>query len=300
MRSAWSWVVALGIAGCLGGDDEAGGLGQSDVTSGVDGLDGLDGQGPGEGECLADEDCEGAFDDLGACEVAMCQTSTGQCLVARAPDLTTCDDGDACTSRSFCNGGFCEAFPSDTIDCDDDDPCTIDTCADDGSCRHSADPGCEPELCGNDVCDAGEREDCPEDCDGGGGGGQVGCGDGQCDLAALEFLVCPEDCGGGGGGGGAGGCNDGVCDQATFESVWCPQDCGGGGGGGGGNCGNGTCDLLERATCPGDCPGGCGDGVCHQGEQFLCNDDCAEGNPDCGDGACEAPEDATICPDDCP
>ena len=235
-------LIGLSAVAC-DGDDARPGLGQSDAT------DVLGAVTTGEpGACESDEDCADAGLDPDVCEIAICHTSAGKCVVAEAPDLTVCDDSDACTAKSFCRGGVCEAFPSDTVDCDDGDACTLDDCDEAGQCLHTAitTGPCIPE------------EPPPQ-----------------------------------------GGCGDGQCDQATFESVWCPQDCNGGGGSGG-NCGNGACDPFERVTCATDCPGGCGDLVCHQGEQFFCADDCAEGNPECGDGTCAAPEDAAICPDDCP
>jgi len=265
--------VALFAVGCE--DDAVPGVEQRDGDARLGDVDGADAPGGdgAVGSCSRDEDCEGAVQDLGECEIAICQTSTGRCLAARAPDLTVCDDGDDCTKKSFCRAGGCEAFPSDTVDCDDGDPCTNDRCDARGSCVHDrVTVGCgQAAVCGDRRCDAGEATSCPGDC-------------------------------GGGGGGGGGGCGDGTCDQATLEALWCPQDCGqsGGGGGGGSACGNGQCDPLERLSCPTDCPGVCGDGVCHQGERFACANDCAQGNPVCGDGSCAAPEDATNCPDDCP
>ncbi len=220
MRAMFIGVLALGVAAIGCDDDEAKpGIGQND------GRDALDEVGAGEVDvvdgqvvCTTDDECVGAIGDLDGCEIAICHTSTGRCLVAEAPDLTPCDDGASCTTKSFCTSGTCEAFPSDTIDCDDGDPCTIDGCNAEGQCtrRFVTTGECAPvDLCGNGRCDLEEAGTCPEDCRSG-----------------------PTQPGG--------GCGDGACDSATFESVWCPQDCSGGGGNPGGGCGDGACDTAVR------------------------------------------------------
>jgi hypothetical protein len=214
-------VVALAGFG-LGcdSDDPRAGIDQNDVADGL-GEVGSDGSVAGEG-CLTDFDCEGMLEDLDECEVALCHTSTGRCLVAEAEDLARCEDFDPCTRASFCRSGVCEAFPSDTVDCDDGDPCTSDTCDETGACTHapvSTGPCAEQPSCGDGVCDQGES--CPADCNG--GNNNFGCGDGQCDPNTFESVWCPQDCGGGNGGNNT-GCGDGQCDQATYDSISCPQD----------------------------------------------------------------------------
>ena len=264
MQASWAMAIpclALAAApvavGCV--DDSETGLTQTD-----------DNRGPDTGDataCRRDSDCA-ALADLGECEIGVCRTSTGECVVAIADDFTVCDDSDACTARSFCNDGACVAFPNDTVDCDDGDACTFDTCGANGSCRHQPIEHCGVPVvrCGDGQCDAGEAGSCEADCQigggGGGGGGQPGCGDGVCDQQTLEQLWCQADCqqgGGGGGGGGQPGCGDGVCDQQTLEQYWCQADCQQGGGGGGGTptgCGDGVCDepTFEKFWCQKDCP----------------------------------------------
>ncbi|MFT7582317.1 MAG: hypothetical protein ACI9MR_003999, partial [Myxococcota bacterium] len=210
-------VVSLGA--CIG-DDSTPGLSQNGADTQADGLadgsddvdDADDGGVLGEEGCLSDDDCDDAEADFGACEVAVCQTSTGECLVARAVDLSECDDADECTTQSFCRDGLCEAFPSDTLTCDDGDPCTADTCNSSGACVSNIIPSCDGPVCGDGFCDASEANTCATDCPVSG----VTCGDGVC--AGDEASTCPADCGGGGGGPGA-GCGDGTCDQATLEQL---------------------------------------------------------------------------------
>ncbi|MCA9513911.1 MAG: hypothetical protein KC635_03115, partial [Myxococcales bacterium] len=230
------WMMVAGlvlVGGCLD-DGATPGLEQSDALGadvlGADasGADARSEDAVAAGGCVDDAECVGVLGELAPCEVALCHQASGQCVVGDAPELTPCDDGDACSRRSFCNQGACEAFPSDVTDCDDGDPCTADTCRAGGGCEH------QPVTTGG----CGTT---------GGGGSGGGCGDGVCDQQTFEPFWCPDDCGNGGGGSGSGGatCGDGVCDQAALEQILCPEDCGNGGGGSGGGaagCGDGVCD----------------------------------------------------------
>ncbi len=75
-------------------------------------------------------------------------------------------------------------------------------------------------------------------------------------------------------------------------------------------CGDRTCDPYEQmnpSLCPEDCATTetrkdifCGDGICDaQEDATTCPDDCTTTAGYCGDGICDAQEDATTCPDDC-
>ncbi len=61
------------------------------------------------------------------CASAICEPSTGSCLIVPTPGKSgaTCDDGDACTVATTCQGALCigSALP-----CNDGNPCTLDTC----------------------------------------------------------------------------------------------------------------------------------------------------------------------------
>ena len=60
--------------------------------------------------------CEGANPTTctaaGRCQVAgECEPATGRCVSVRAPDSTSCDDGNPCTKNDACQGGVCLGDP---------------------------------------------------------------------------------------------------------------------------------------------------------------------------------------------
>lgn len=147
----------------------------------------------------------------------------------------------------------------DEIDNDGDG--SID-CAD-SDCSQT--PQCNPELCGNGICDAQEScENCSADC----GVCPEVCGNGQC-ADTETCLTCPGDCGD------------------------CPE-----------TCGNGQCGGDETcATCEADCgpcPEVCGNNQCGDGETCSsCPTDCGPCPPVCGDGQCDPTETCANCEPDC-
>ena len=184
---------------------------------------------------------------------------------------------------------------------------------------HGVDTRMEP-VCGNDICEQGEGgmdPACPMDCPFCGDGV---CGEGEssttiiddkevylfsCLADCADFFACgnkvcepgqtpescPEDCLNS-------ACGDGACDP-TENAETCPHDCAIA-------CGNGDCETGESfEDCPADC-GYCGDGICQNMEKYPSDDDVqgvskyckADCNMDCGDGTCDAGEEAT-CPADC-
>ncbi len=117
-----------------------------------------------------DEDCDGQLDedyppltticghgDCAASGVTACQGGLVVDLCAPRPDLTACDDGDACTATSECFAGVCRA--TRFTDCDDENPCTIDRCDPAAGCiREPAPSGAcdDGDACTDgDVCAAG-------------------------------------------------------------------------------------------------------------------------------------------------
>ena len=159
------------------------------------------------------------------------------------------------------------------------------------------------------VCDADENQVvCPSDCvwkeeTGEGPGAGVcdaqenwtfveacagTCGNGEEDEGETAE-TCPRDFPGA-------GCGDWVC-GADEEPAHCPSECHAG------SCGDGTCELHENAAvCEEDCTAGCGDGVCQAEEEATCERDCVPCSGDscvCGDMVCGTDESMTSCPQDC-
>lgn len=79
-----------------------------------------------------------------------CDSTTGLCEYADAPDGTPCADADACTVGGTCLGGMCA--PGGPRDCDDGRSCSSDTCDPLEGCVHDA-SACPPRLQG---CDQAE------------------------------------------------------------------------------------------------------------------------------------------------
>ncbi len=161
----------------------------------------------------------------------------------------------------------------------------------------------QDECCGNNICDPGERESCPEDCN------VPVCGDLQCRFGETAES-CPEDCQPAGP-----VCGNGDCETGE-DIASCPADCGSEGP----VCGNNSCEAGEDAqSCPVDCVGDpgpvCGDATCTPDVESCgnCLQDCpcAAGttcspNPapgicvqPCGNGTCDPPETNASCPEDC-
>lgn len=89
--------------------------------------------------------CPAGCDDGNPCTDDRC----GESGCIHAPNVLTCDDGDACTANDRCSGGLCAGL---ALDCDDDNPCTADACAQ-GLCDHTPRPGpCDDE----DACTVGD------------------------------------------------------------------------------------------------------------------------------------------------
>lgn len=65
---------------------------------------------------------------LWACKAGVCEKKAKN---AQGP----CDDGDACTTKSNCQGASCKGLSKS---CDDSDSCTVDLCASTGTCLHKA------------------------------------------------------------------------------------------------------------------------------------------------------------------
>ncbi|NOZ88291.1 MAG: hypothetical protein GXP49_18930, partial [Deltaproteobacteria bacterium] len=86
-----------------------------------------------EGTCAVDADCV----PTEACKVGSCIENNGNhsCSYDNADDHTVCDDGDPCSSKSECQGGFCVGIEAK---CDDGLSCSVDNCnPSNGECSHT-------------------------------------------------------------------------------------------------------------------------------------------------------------------
>jgi len=148
-----------------------------------------------------------------------------------------CDDGVHCNGAETCGAaGACQAgtpvscgdngLYCDGVEvCDEESnscmsanaPCQGEICVEDGDY-------CQPQTCGNDICDQGEScHNCPSDCISGTGSGTEaacfkGVADGVC-HPVKETTACidcsPGYC-----------CGDGVCTADAENSLNCALDCG--------------------------------------------------------------------------
>ena len=114
--------------------------------------------------CTINDVCSGGLcksgavsscDDGQTCTTDSCDPVDG-CLHVPL-DGSSCDDGNPCTTGDVCNQGICNGEGS--LDCDDDNSCSNDSCQPDVGCVNSPVTGnlCEDgSLCTeNDSCDAG-------------------------------------------------------------------------------------------------------------------------------------------------
>jgi hypothetical protein len=98
---------------------------------------------------------------LDACHApGTCDPATGQCSQPSQPDGTACDDGDACTRSSTCEGGQCTG--SDPVVCPLPDQChVVASCRPaDGTCPTSSKPD-------GATCDDGDKCTTGDSCAGG-------------------------------------------------------------------------------------------------------------------------------------
>ncbi len=144
------------------------GVCQEGWVCGDEGRCGLPGSRCGDGECLADETCEG-------CPADCCEDPCAAC-----PETATCEDGVCvmactpdCTGRN-CGDDGCGAVCGE---------CAVDEVCEAGRCAAA------PPVCGDHVCEDDENcRDCEADCG-------VCCGNGLCQAELDETCVtCAVDC----------------------------------------------------------------------------------------------------------
>ena len=86
------------------------------------------------------------------CVLGKCDPSSGKCAFKNIE--APCDDGNACTDKDACDGGFCTGKPTP---CDDNNACTADTCDKAKGCVHTGTtaPCDDGQPCThNDACSA--------------------------------------------------------------------------------------------------------------------------------------------------
>ena len=200
------------------------------------------------------------------CAKTSCNTSTGNCDVAKAADGTGCTpQGKACL-KGVCADGLCASEGS--VNCDDANGCTLDLCKNDAGCVHDSSAVAGKPCDDGDPCSKGEA------CKGGAcaGGDPVGCDDGNaCTLDLCDGKL---------------GCQNHVdlldgkaCDDAN--ACTSGETCKGKGCGGGAAV---PCD--DGKTCTDDvCDSG--KGCQHTANAQLCDDadKCTDADV-CKDGAC--------------
>jgi len=109
--------------------------------------------------------------------------------------ITTCDDGDPCTTTDQCQGGLCVG--GEPKDCDDGDPCTLNWCEagvgcedgyDDGAACDDGDPCSFQDLCQGGQCVSQTGH---VDCDDGNPCTQDECGPDKC-VYYVASGVCDD------------------------------------------------------------------------------------------------------------
>jgi hypothetical protein len=240
-------------------------------------------------ECTAASDCVDALANVTACEVVECDA--GACTVIAAPDGTSCDDANACSTDDQCAAGTCSGAP---LDCTSlDGPCTTGGCdSDSGTCVGVAKDdavACDDEnaCTESDSCQAGVCAGAPMDCS----SATTDCADAVCDIVTgtcvpvwkAEGVLCDDGdpCTDGGAcAGGAcvaspvvcdaqddGPCQARVCDAETGACVPVPVD-------DGTACDDGAACTYEDTCSNGSCSGnaidcdflddGCRVGACQE------------------------------------
>jgi len=208
-------------------------------------------------------------DDGNVCTDDTCDPASG--CVARA-NLSSCDDGDPCTTADRCAAGVCRPGAAT---CDDRNPCTRDYCSG-GVCQNVADDAlpCEDgsactagDFCAGGVCMGGLVDGCGQ----GDACASVGCApDGlTCKVVLLDGVGCDDGnaCTSGD------RCSGGLC--RSGGALRCPWDS---------ECAASHCDIqlgcvLDVCTTGEKCDGL---GGCIPAEPAPCDD----GNP-CTSDSCD-------------
>ena len=268
-----------------------------------------------DNQCVVDPGTVVTCDAPTGCTAYACVPETGGCVETEAPDGTTCDDGNACTTIDVCEGGQCKG--SEALICTDDDPCTDTQCdptvgcvseyndaiCDDGNAC-TDDDVCAAGTCAgapNPECQCTATAECATHEDGDLCNGTLICVENKCVVDPATVVGCasvdPEGCQ-------ISTCNplDGQCQLLSLEDGrpcndkdQCTQT---------DVCESGSCVGTEPLTCDDGNP--CTDEACQPEQGCVttfnvvgCDDqdECTEGDV-CSDGACQ-PGPVNVCPATC-
>lgn len=221
-----------------------------------------------------------------ACNVGVCNPSSGACGKKPKKDGTSCSDGEACTSSDKCKSGVCAAGTWTcqcklNTDCNDKNTCTKDTCSS-GKCSNTITSGAvcsDGNACTiNDKCTtkgtcAGSKKSCNDNnaCT------ADSCGGGSCANKPLAGKSCSD---------GTLCTTSDKCSTAG-KCVGTPLKCNDGNACTDDKCKSGKCSFTKDNT--NSCSDGkactvsdyCLSGSCISGKTKTCND----GNP-CTTDAC--------------
>ena len=270
-------------------DTGPGDAGQTDAVDPEDGAAGDDtllGDATGT-PCTTNDDCTADALALGACELALCDSTLQVCVVGHAKPYTPCDDGDSCTLEDFCQAGACTG--SGTRACDDLNPCTDNGCEPALGCVFVANTSpcsdgntcTDDDVCGDGLCQGTvsaacvclDHADCADLDDDDLCNGTLGCFDGVCGVDAATVTTCDTSldtaCR-------RTTCNPttGQCEQTDFDGVQCTD---GNTCTEGDTCVAGLCTAGAASQCPCEGDGDCG---------LFDDDDACNGSLECAAGAC--------------
>ena len=228
------WTLTLSMGGCGGPTSGLGGAAAgtadtptTDLAPGAaDAAPSGDAQedspeGPKDAtSCVSDDQCPRG----GPCKLSQCVE--GRCEWEPSPDLTVCDDGDACTVGTTCFAGTCGG--GTLAPCEDGNPCTVDSCSPVSGCEHApapmggacddGDPCTHADACREDgtclgepltSCGCASDADCAVHEDGNLCNGTFTCVAGACALDPATVIACPP----------AGPCRTSSCSPLTGQCV---------------------------------------------------------------------------------
>ena len=245
-----------------------------------------DGQVCTENDACKGGTCKGTLktceEDDNPCTVGSCQPTNGACVTGPIGLPLFCDDGDACTVETACDGTDCVGKAKN---CDDDNACTTDSCDKAKGCQHafaelgaSATPTCDDgDPCtAGEICASGSCVGKPTNCDDGNACTNDACEAGFGCVGKSNLSSCSDgdpctenDA-----------CSKGTCSGSAVtcdDNNPCTND----------SCGTDGCTYVAKtnaSACGADSQ--CWAGVCV--------------TPKCGNGTCEYNETSGNCLEDCP